>query len=205
MTSSKAKAVLSVQSKSLGSTVTANLRMPPRCGTAAAGAIKARSTAARAAAKRRDRRTRRRLPQSLGPCGRPPLFGRARVRTSAGPAGLLPALELGEKVVLLLLRHRRAGGAQPLVEKALKHHPQVLGRDRLGDRGVAGEPLLGRREAPPPGKVRGEIDLVPFRLVARFEQALKLGEEGVDEIDEIVITRAADRQIGGEQNRSDRH
>jgi hypothetical protein len=117
----------------------------------------------------------------------------------------LPALELPEELVLLLLgRQRPAGGLLALIDEARKDRFEILRHGCGSYWRIALEPLLGRRETPPPGEFGGNIDLAPFRMVAAIQQRLKSGEERLDEIHQIAIALGSDVEIGSDKHRTHR-
>src|SRR5215469_442591 len=78
-----------------------------------------------------------------------------------------PGLELLKQVVLLLLSHGcAADGLPPFVDEARKHCSQHFWARPLCNLHVALQPLIGRTIAAPTGQLRGEVDLIPFRVIS---------------------------------------
>ena len=123
-------------------------------------------------------------------------------RSSALPRlPLLPALELAEQLVLLLRGQRwAAGGLLPLVDEAREYRPEILKVRRGRHLRIPLQPLLGGREAPPPGEFRGDAHFMPFRVVPRIEERLKAGEERFDKISQIAIALGPLLEVGGDQH-----
>ena len=106
------------------------------------------------------------------------------VRSALTDSTSLPRLELPEELILFLLGHRRpAGRLLALVDKARENTFEILEIGRGGYWRIALQPLLGRRKAPPAGKLGHNIDLMPFRMMAGFEQQLEPGKERIYKID----------------------
>src|SRR5580700_8198443 len=86
---------------------------------------------------------------------------------------VLPPLELVEKLALLLGGQRSAaGGLGALIKEFDEDFAHVLLvhlRRRCHD--IALEPEVGRGEAPPPGEIGRDVDLMPFRMPRHFLQA----------------------------------
>ena len=97
-------------------------------------------------------------------------------------------LELIEQLLFLLRCHCSAPD-DPLarIDKPGELSLQVFLILPRGHIGIAIEPLLSGREPVPTWKNRGEIYVVPLRMMAGLEQRGKSREEHVDEIGDIVI------------------
>src|SRR6266478_8473391 len=126
------------------------------------------------------------------------------VRSALTNSTSLPRLELPEKLILFLLGHwRPAGRLLALVDEARENTLEILEIGRGSHRCIALQPLLGRRKAPPAGKLGHNVDLVPFGMMAGIEQQLEPGEERIDEIHQIAVTLGAILEVGGREHGTD--
>src|SRR5215469_3763256 len=165
----KRKICVTVVIRRLG--VDRELKDPPRLGRGSATAAPWKANRAAKQAKTLSRC------RPLEPTDRPPgilcfviEIPSKGVRLLLGLARL-PMLILLEQVGFFLLRHRRTAGRLPaLIDKTRKHRQQFVWARRLGRLQVPLQPLVGRGIAPPAGHLGSQVDLLPLRVVAGFEQ-----------------------------------
>src|SRR5205807_667736 len=86
----------------------------------------------------------------------------------------LPIAELLEERALFLHRHLRfAARLPPLIDEPRKYQAQFVDARSLGNLQIALQPLLGWWISTPAREFSSEIDLMPFRVMARREQRFR--------------------------------
>src|ERR1700730_16498763 len=135
------------------------------------------------------------------------MSGNSRVvRSALTDSTFLPRFELAEELILFLLGHRRpAGRLLALIDEARENAFEILEIGRGGHRRIALQPLLGRRKAPPAGKLGHNIDLMPFRMMAGFEQQLEPGKERIYKVYQISVALRAELKVGCREHGADCH
>src|SRR5207302_987746 len=99
----------------------------------------------------------------------------------------MPRLKNPQLFGMLRLR-RAAARLPPLIDEPRKYQAQFVDARSLGNLQIALQPLLGWWISTPAREFSSEIDLMPFRVMARLEQRLKSGEEDIDEIGNILAS-----------------
>src|SRR5204862_2995552 len=69
---------------------------------------------------------------------------------------------------------------------------------------IALQPLLGRCIPTPAGQIRGDIDLLPFRMMTGLKQRLESGEEHINKIRHIAISLRHQSEFGNGEYAADR-